>query len=112
MCTAGFTKKARHVTASRKAEVFRRYGYDPKIVIRRNYEVDHLVPLELDGTNVLANLWPESYLTQPGARHKDVLENKLHRLVCQRKMDSIVAQMAIATDWRAAYQKYVLAPGK
>jgi len=39
---------------------------------------------------------------------EDVLENTLHRLVCHGRLDLAVAQRAIATDWVAAYQQYVL----
>ena len=70
------------------------------------YEIDHLVPLELDGSNAKANLWPE-----PGLHNKkDVLENKLHTLVCARRVTLPTAQHAIVTDWRTAYVKYVGKP--
>ena len=70
------------------------------------YEIDHLVPLELDGSNAKANLWPE-----PGLHNKkDVLENRLHSLVCARKVSLATAQHAIVTDWRTAYVKYVGKP--
>ena len=100
----------RHVEESTKNEVFERYGYDPAHITRDNYEVDHLVSLELDGKNTVQNLWPQSYHTQPWNAHvKDVLENTLHKLVCRHQLDLSVAQHAIATDWIAAYQKYVRA---
>jgi hypothetical protein len=41
---------------------------------------------------------------------KDVLENKLHTLVCGRKISLATAQYAIVTDWRTAYVKYVGKP--
>ena len=70
------------------------------------YEIDHLVPLELDGSNAKANLWPE-----PGLHNKkDVLENKLHSLVCADKISLAAAQHAIVTDWRQAYVRYVGKP--
>ena len=70
------------------------------------YEIDHLVPLELDGSNSKANLWPE-----PGLHNKkDTLENKLHKLVCARKISLATAQHAIVKDWRTAYVKYVGKP--
>ena len=70
------------------------------------YEIDHLVPLELDGSNSKANLWPE-----PGLHNKkDVLENKLHALVCSHAISLPAAQHAIVTDWRTAYVRYVGKP--
>ena len=48
----------------------------------REYEVDHLISLELGGSNSIRNLWPQSYLTQPWNAHvKDRLENNLHAMV-------------------------------
>jgi len=34
----------------------------------RNFEVNHLITLELGGSNKLSNLWPPPYHPQPGAR--------------------------------------------
>ena len=43
LCQTGYTKTVRHVTKGTKAEVFRRYGYDPRSITWGDYEVDHLV---------------------------------------------------------------------
>ncbi len=73
-----------------------------------HYEEDHLISLELGGSPTSpANLWPEPYLIANGARTKDRLENALHRLVCARVVPLSVAQRAIATNWIAAYSRYV-----
>jgi hypothetical protein len=100
--------KVRNVPKSLKSEVVRRYGYDPSTFPWQDYEIDHVVSLELDGTNDITNLFPQSYKTPLNAHHKDVLENFLHRQVCENKMPLAQAQQEIATDWVAAYQKYVL----
>jgi hypothetical protein len=63
--------------------------------------------LELGGSNSIKNLWPESYRTVWNARVKDRLENRLHELVCSGQLDLATAQREIATDWIAAYKKYV-----
>ncbi len=68
-------------------------------------EVDHLIPLELGGSNAVTTLWPERYAPKPGAREKDVLENFLHRAVCGGAMALEDAQRKIATDWYKAYQE-------
>ena len=50
------------------------------------HEVDHLVSLEVGGSNAVTNLWPEPYAGRWGARTKDVLENRLHDLVCSGQL--------------------------
>lgn len=106
LCIPGYTRTVRNVPLARRNGVFLAYGIDPADASA--YEMDHLVPLELDGTNDAGNLWPQSYVTQPlNARRKDVLENKLKRMVCAAEISLGEAQKAIATDWVGAYRKYV-----
>ncbi len=106
ICVSGYTKKVRNVPQSLKKEVYRVYGIThPK---PREYEVDHLISLELGGSNSIRNLWPESYITSPLNAHiKDRLENKLHQLICSGQITVEKAQHDIAKDWVAAYQKYI-----
>ena|SRR3984893_13624902 len=73
-----------------------------------DYEIDHLIPLELGGSNLIKNLWPESHRTSPwNAQVKDRLEGKLHELVCSGQLDLKTAQQAIASNWIEAYKTYV-----
>src|SRR5262249_5579822 len=99
----GYSKKVRDVPESVKRQVYASYGitsHQP-----HEYEVDHLISLELGGSNSIKNLWPQSYKTQPyNATVKDKLENRLHKLVCDGAIDLKTAQRAIATDWIAAYR--------
>jgi hypothetical protein len=77
--------------------VYAEYG-----IAERNpgdYEVDHLVPLELGGSNDIANLWPEAAAPPPGFHQKDLVENYLHDQVCGGSMNLLDAQRAIATNW-------------
>lgn len=70
--------------------------------------MDHLISLELGGSNSLKNLWPESFITEPWNAHvKDRLENKLHEMICSGEIDIKAAQREISTDWIASYKKYV-----
>jgi hypothetical protein len=69
------------------------------------YEVDHHVPLELGGSNDIANLWPEAAAPQPGFHEKDLVENYLHDQVCGGRMSLLDAQRAIATNWIDVYQR-------
>lgn len=98
------TKNYRSVTEKVHVEVFTRYGLKPS----GHYEVDHLISIELGGSNDIENLWPESYLTTPlNATRKDVLENRLHHLVCVGAITLETAQHEIATDWTASYRKRI-----
>lgn len=105
VCTPGYSAKVRHVTESLKRDVFDLYNIDPK---SDKFEVDHLISLELGGTNDITNLWPQSY-TNPewNAYDKDKLENRLHKLVCYGVIHIVDAQIAISKDWIAAYKKYI-----
>ena len=69
------------------------------------YEEDHLISLELGGApRDPKNLWPEPRNAPFGesASSKDVVEDKLHSMVCEGTAGLVVAQQAIATDWRTA----------
>jgi hypothetical protein len=103
VCTPGYSKSVRNVPASLKRAVYAEYGVVHHS--RTTYEVDHLVSLELGGSNDEANLWPESALPKPGFHQKDTLENELHDLVCNGKMKLGTAQRRIARDWLAEYHR-------
>jgi hypothetical protein len=69
---------------------------------------DHLVSLELGGDpRNPDNLWPEPWFGPWNAHVKDRLDNRLHQMVCAGEIPLREAQQAIATDWVAAYRKYV-----
>jgi hypothetical protein len=70
------------------------------------YEIDHLIPLELGGSNDAKNLWPQSYRQAWGAHIKDELENKLHKMVCAHQITLPEAQAAIRKNWVSAYDTY------
>lgn len=73
-----------------------------------SYEEDHLISLELGGSPTdPRNLWPEPYAGATGARVKDRIENRLHAMVCAGTISLAAAQAAIASNWWAAYRRYV-----
>lgn len=102
VCVSGYSSSVRDVPASEKEAVYARYGV-PHVAYR--HEVDHLVSLEVGGSNAITNLWPEPYAGRWGARTKDVLENKLHELVCSGRLSLPYAQHIEATNWVAAYRR-------
>ena len=119
LCTKGyanvFNGGVRNVPESEKKAVFIEYfGKVPDHP--GDFEIDHLISLELGGANDIKNLWPQSYKTTPWNSHvKDKLEDRMAALVRQELKTkghdaaaSLLAQFQkeIATDWIAAYQKY------
>jgi hypothetical protein len=108
VCTPGWATAHRDVSEKTKREVFARYGLPQSGA----FEVDHLISLQLGGSNDVANLWPQSYGTTPYNAHvKDALEQRLHALVCRKEITLKLAQQAIASDWIAAYRLYVIPAG-
>jgi Excalibur calcium-binding domain len=107
ICRPGYTKTVRKVTKSTKEVVYAEYG----VVAPRSgeYEIDHLVPLELGGSNAFENLWPQPASTSNGHgfRVKDRLENRLHTRVCSGRMTLRAAQRAIRTNWVHAFKRFM-----
>jgi hypothetical protein len=110
LCAPGFTTKDwRHVSAAAKHRVYATYGY---AVTGKNCgdtegcEIDHLVSLEIGGSNEVANLWPQPYNGQVwNARVKDQLENRLHVMVCAGGISLEEAQTSIRTNWVEAWKQ-------
>jgi hypothetical protein len=94
VCTPGYAETVRAVTEDEKRQVLAEYDLPSST----GYVIDHLVSLELGGSNELDNLWPEQ--TEESKR-KDAVENALHRAVCQGQMSLADAQEQIATWWTA-----------
>jgi hypothetical protein len=98
------TKERRSVSSEVHRQAFAEYGFTfPQP--RGAFEVDHLIPLELGGDNVIANLWPEAAEPRPGFHEKDKVEDYLHKQVCAHAMNLGDAQRQIATDWIAVWAK-------
>ena len=103
ICQPGYARSVRNVPASEKDQVYAEYG-----VVSHSageYEVDHLVSLELGGSNNIANLWPEAASPKPGFHEKDKVENYLHDQVCSGAISLKQAQIEIATNWLAVYNR-------
>ena len=105
ICTTGYTKKVRDVPAIIKHQVYSSYHLKRREGVC--CEVDHLIPLELGGSNRVANLWPQRYDGEWNAHDKDRLEAHLHHLVCRGELDLALAQQIIARNWIAGYKRYI-----
>ena len=111
ICVRGWTRTVRppgRYTDQLKREQIREYGYADRRL--SHYEEDHLIPLDLGGApRDPRNLWPEPRYPSDGwtADKKDELEAVLVRLVCSGDVPLDVAREAIASDWHAAYRRYV-----
>ncbi len=103
ICQPGYASSVRDVPTSVKNQVYTEYGIASHYA--GQYEVDHLVSLELGGSNDIANLWPELASPTPGFHQKDQVENYTHDQVCAGKMDLKTAQIKIATNWLDLYQQ-------
>lgn len=109
ICVPNWTKSVRpaaRLTTALKIKQLKELGYADQNP--RDYEEDHPISLELGGAPYdINNLWPELYAGVCGARVKDKIEDELHRLVCSRAITLSEAQTAIATNWVAAYNRYL-----
>jgi hypothetical protein len=104
ICATTFkTSKVRNVPTSEKHAVEVEYGLTPKSY-GTTLEIDHIVSLELGGSNDIRNLFPEQADAHPGYHVKDKLENKLHDLVCDGTLTLSSVRHRIAKDWQALYK--------
>ncbi|MGP0092184.1 MAG: HNH endonuclease [Xanthobacteraceae bacterium] len=114
ICETGYSKCVRRVTKADKMDVFSRYelkgnhtGYCGS---KRGCEIDHLIPLDLGGSNDLTNLWPHQFHgIEWNADRKDRLEAALHAEVCAEppQMSVEQAQGEISTNWIESYRKHL-----
>jgi hypothetical protein len=111
ICVPGYSKSVRpaeEFTRRLKLLGVRQYGYSDRRL--RDYEEDHLIAIGLGGSPTAArNLWPEPHrvIGGWGSYAKDRLEDKLHTLVCRGRVPLAQAQSDMASDWIAAYKRYV-----
>jgi hypothetical protein len=82
-----------------KKKVCAEYGLT---VCDESTEGDHLISLENGGCkDCLANLWPEPVDTNGvvGYHTKDIVENRVHKLICAGTITLEQGQRGLATDW-------------
>jgi len=111
ICAPEFrTDPIRDVSTSKKHAVEIEYGMEAK-PYGKTLEIDHIVSLELGGSNDIANLFPEQRDINPGYKVKDKLENKLHDLICDGERTLSSVRKGIASSWQTLYKSvYGVAP--
>ncbi len=94
---------------STQAAIFAEYGYTAPAQ-QHKYLLDYLVPVDLGGAAVNANIWPAS-VRGVGFYQKVQTDHILRDLVCRRTLSLTLAQHDLKTDWYAAWLRYVVASG-
>jgi hypothetical protein len=92
------------VSPSVEQAVFTEYGVTASS--KKDYALDYLITPALGGVDSIQNLWPQPSSSTWNARVKDQLEDHLHELVCQGKVQLATAQSDMASNWIAAYKRY------
>ena len=109
VCVRGYTDKVRphkKYTNRLKHEQIEQYRLADRNV--RNYELDHLIPLNIGGNpSDPKNLWPQSRQGEWSAEQKNDLEFVVYKMVCQGEITLLEAQQRMAKDWIEAYQAWV-----
>jgi len=98
ICVTGWTATVRpppSQTSQAKDDLYNAYG----ISSQTPSELDHLIPLELGGSNDITNLWIE---VGPIPNPKDAVENRLRHYVCDGAMTLQAARAAIVANWMTA----------
>jgi hypothetical protein len=103
LCQA--TRRAAHssIPYNWQLQVFSEYGIAPKDQGR--YRLDYLVPIQLGGSEAVANLWPAT--DRPvGFHEKEKLNARLRIVVCRGEVPLDQAQQDIVADWYTLWAKY------
>jgi hypothetical protein len=75
---------------------------------RSEFKVDHLIPTELGGADVVENLWPQSRFAKPySVQRKELLARHLLARIAEGKMTLAQAQKEISEDWISCFVEYV-----
>ena len=92
----------RGVSENMERQVFARYGIPWSA--RAEFNIDHLIPLELGGADHVDNLWPQSLSVRPyNVERKKVLTRRLLALIAARQITLAQAQQEMREDWIASF---------
>ena len=89
--------------------VYAAYG-DTSPDALHKHTLDWLVPYNLGGAGVKANIWPAA-TAGTGFYQKIQTDTILRQMVCRRELTLVQAQKALETNWYSAWLRYVVATG-
>ena len=93
------------ISPSLQAAVFAKYNIVPSRY--PEYGLDFLVPLQLGGATNAQNIWPIHKSSNGlGFHEKEVLNIRMHVIVCHGEMPLTQAQKQIAADWVSMWVAY------
>ena len=109
VCVRGYTDRVRpekEYTNRLKHEQLRQYHYPD--LNPRNYEQDHLIPLNIGGSpSDPKNLWPQPRQGEWSSEQKNDLEFVVYKMVCRNEISLREAQQRMASNWIQAYKDWV-----
>ncbi|MBI4268264.1 hypothetical protein HY627_00325 [Candidatus Uhrbacteria bacterium] len=101
ICTSGYARSKRSVTSGMKRDIKAAYGIGG--ALSAEYHIDHLISLQLGGSNDPANLWPLAVEGDRGKKQKDIVENFLHDKLCAGDITLKETQSLISHRWADVY---------
>ena len=103
---AASAKDRQGVTVEMEQQVLQRYRIPWQR--RREFKIDHLIPLELGGADTVDNLWPQRLRAKPyGPDRKELLAEVLLTKIARKQMTLAQAQEEIRRDWIDAFIDHV-----
>jgi hypothetical protein len=104
ICTPGWATEHRHVTESMRDQVYEEYR---RIRGPDCCEVDHLIPLELGGSNNMKNLWPQPDGTPARIGRKGPARERASRGSVRRQVAGGRREHCIASNWVECWEMHV-----
>jgi hypothetical protein len=103
------TSERRHTTAAEKNGVYRLYGLKTHksgwCAGNVGCAVDHVIPLECGGADVVDNLFPQKGAGPYNQKDKNRLEGLCKRLVCSGEITPAEGQAWFMPDWTVEYDR-------
>jgi hypothetical protein len=109
VCDAQPHAAAPPVAAAVETAVYDEYG-DASPSAQHKHILNWLVPYNLGGADVKANIWPVA-IAGTGFYQKIETDDILRQMVCRRDLTLAQAQKALETNWYSAWLRYVVATG-